>query len=65
MVLECNKAETGVGATMAPKSQSQNGNWAALVKPAMDIKATGAKAANLDITKSLSISIVPTEQIKI
>ena len=32
MVAECRKALTGVGATMAPGNQAENGNWADLVK---------------------------------
>lgn len=34
MVEECNSAEVGVGATMAPRSQVWNGICAALVMPA-------------------------------
>ena len=32
MVAECRNALTGVGATIAPGSQAENGNWADFVK---------------------------------
>src|ERR1700681_86385 len=41
MVLECSRADTGVGATMDPQSQDWKGTWAALVKPARHSSARG------------------------
>ena len=43
MVEECSRAETGVGATIAPHSQLWNGTWAALVKPAKHIRTMGIR----------------------
>ena len=40
IVEECSKAEVGVGATMAPSSQPENGIMAALVKPQKTSSAT-------------------------
>ena len=40
MVDECSSAEVGVGATMAPSSQPENGIIAALVKPQNTNRAT-------------------------
>jgi|GEM_PF-4127984 len=44
MVEECRRAETGVGATMAPSSQLWKGSCAALVKPARAMSAKATKA---------------------
>ncbi len=41
IVEEWSKAEVGVGATIAPKSQPENGIWAALVMPAKASSAAG------------------------
>ena len=41
MVLECNSADTGVGATIAPSSQLENGSWADFVMPAKHNSAAG------------------------
>ncbi len=41
MVLEWSRAETGVGATIAPRSQEENGIRAAFVIPANPIRAAG------------------------
>ncbi len=43
MVLEWSRAETGVGATMAPHSQLWKGVWAALVKPAKQSRPMGSR----------------------
>ncbi len=45
MVLECRRADTGVGATIAPVSQVENGIWAALVRPATAMSAAGMVSA--------------------
>ena len=45
MVLECSSAETGVGATIAPRSQLWNGNWADLANPARQSSPMGSSAA--------------------
>ena len=45
MVLEWSRAETGVGATIAPSSQRENGSWAALARPAKAIRQAGIIAA--------------------
>jgi hypothetical protein len=41
IVEECSNALTGVGATMAPKSQLENGICAPFIKAAIAINATG------------------------
>src|SRR3974390_56600 len=41
IVLECNSADTGVGATMAPSNQLENGSCADLVMPAKQSSAAG------------------------
>ena len=41
MVLECNSADTGVGATIAPSNQLENGSWADFVMPAKHNSAAG------------------------
>ena len=41
MVLECRSADTGVGATMAPRSQEEKGIWADFVMPAKARSAAG------------------------
>ncbi len=46
MVEECNRAETGVGATMAPKSQELKGSWADLVSPAKQMSVAGSTATS-------------------
>ena len=45
MVAECSRAETGVGATMAPHSQLSKGTCADLVKAARQKKANGSSMA--------------------
>ena len=45
MVAECRSADTGVGATMAPRSQPENGGWAALTIPARHSRARGNRNA--------------------
>ena len=44
MVLECNSADTGVGATIAPSNQLENGSWADFVMPAKHNNAAGRSA---------------------
>ncbi len=43
MVLEWSRAETGVGATIAPRSQEENGIRAAFVMPANPIRTAGTR----------------------
>ena len=45
MVAECNRAETGVGATIAPHSQLSKGTCADFVKAARQKKAKGKRMA--------------------
>ena len=45
MVLECSSADTGVGATIAPSSQLENGSCADLVMPAKQSRAAGSSAS--------------------
>ena len=47
MVAECSRADTGVGATMAPHNQLSKGTWADLVKAARQRKAKGSSMAVL------------------
>ena len=47
IVLECNRADTGVGATMAPSSQLWKGNWADLVKAAKQSSASDRRMIRL------------------
>ena len=44
MVALCKSALDGVGATMAPSSQEENGSWADFVSPARERSATGITA---------------------
>ena len=42
MVEEWSRADVGVGATIAPRSQVWNGIWAAFVRPANASAVTGS-----------------------
>ena len=46
MVLECSSAETGVGATIAPSNQPENGSWADFVMPAKHSSAAGISTSD-------------------
>ena len=65
MVAECSRAETGVGATMAPHSQLSNGTWADFVKAARQKKAKGSSMAVLFTSmavifcRTISVDSVP------
>ena len=56
MVAECSRAEEGVGATIAPISQVENGSCAALVSAAKAIRAT-AIVAGSRLSCAYSISL--------
>lgn len=56
MVDECSKADTGVGATMAPSSQDWNGSCADFVNAAIDIRARGISAMPVRPPTGMSIS---------
>ena len=45
MVAECSRADTGVGADMAPSSQEEKGICADLVSPAKESSTAGSSAA--------------------
>jgi len=49
MVLEWRRADTGVGATIAPTSHDENGIRAALVMPAKQIRTAGKRAIALPV----------------
>jgi len=59
MVLECSNAETGVGATMAPSNQLENGSWADLVMPAKQSNAAGRRTSDCLEAISFCISTLP------
>ncbi|OQB35185.1 MAG: hypothetical protein BWY05_01427 [Euryarchaeota archaeon ADurb.Bin165] len=45
MVLECRRADTGVGATMAPTSHDEKGNCADFASPATAMSPAGTRAS--------------------
>ncbi len=57
IVEEWSRAETGVGATIAPRSQDENGSCAALVSPAKPISVAGTSAIAAPPAMSLSSSM--------
>ena len=58
-MLECSNAETGVGATIAPRSQLEKGHWAALVMPAKQSNAAGSSADRVSgMDQRLEIQVV-------
>jgi hypothetical protein len=64
IVAECNNADTGVGATIAPKSHDWNGSCADLTNPAQQINIiptvnTPATVGPIEI--SCEIETVPAE----
>ena len=59
MVLECRRAETGVGATMAPSSHEEKGICADFVNPAKASSTAGRRAAPFSIETRWSSSTVP------
>ena len=61
IVALCSRALGGVGATIAPSSQEENGSWADLVSPARASSAIGIGAPTRTTSSSCTVPSVAAE----